>query len=354
MEGMDPIAITAKAPRNTKIPAPSTLEKKELVAKGMLARSDLAGVLQLIFHTGLLASFAGASLKLKSEGRWGQLALLQMPFAICHSFLFNGFHEMVHTTAFASQALNTGLAHVLGFVTFRGANWFWCFHWAHHRYTNDPAKDPELCGGSVDLDDPTRSLGAYFQFLSGYPFGFERAIGMARTALGAPHDPWVADKPEAMQQLVRREAIFYVLGYAAVAIAALLRPKRIGTPVALCWLLPHALGAGHLRMYQFAEHRACEMGEYTDTNPWICSRTTTTWWIYRTLAWQMPYHVEHHAFPNVPFHKLKVVHELVKEKYKVDGFSEPPTGCDPKGKDGYLHLHLATFRKIWRLAFACV
>eukprot|EP00971_Amphidinium_carterae_P002375 46898-Amphidinium_carterae.2 len=23
---------------------------------------------------------------------------------------------------------------------------FWCFHWAHHRYTNDPSKDRPACG----------------------------------------------------------------------------------------------------------------------------------------------------------------------------------------------------------------
>mmetsp|Transcript_35605 Transcript_35605/g.83240 ORF Transcript_35605/g.83240 Transcript_35605/m.83240 type:complete len:357 (-) Transcript_35605:93-1163(-) len=352
LKTMDPIASTTAAEEAKQIAAPKSLEKKELVTQGMLTRSDLAGALQLIFHTGLLASFATVTLKMKSEGRWGLLALIQVPYAITQSFLFNGFHEMVHNTAFATQALNTSLAHVLGFVTFRGANWFWCFHWAHHRYTNDPTKDPELSAGSLDLEDPTRSLGAYLSFLSGYPFGFERVLKMAKMACGAPLDPWVVDKPEGVQTLVRREAAVYFLGYVLVALAALFRPKRIGAPVALCWLLPHALGAGHLRMYQFAEHRACEMGRYTDTNPWICSRTTATWWVYRTLAWQMPYHVEHHAFPTVPFHKLQDVHELVKAKYAEEGVTEAPSGCDPTGKDGYLNLHIQTFRKMWRTAFA--
>lgn len=50
-----------------------------------------------------------------------------------------------------------------------------------------------------------------------------------------------------------------------------------------------------------------------DTNAWICARTTSTWWLYKKLAWYMPYHVEHHAWPNVPFHKLQAAHELVKD-----------------------------------------
>ena len=43
----------------------------------------------------------------------------------------------------------------------------------------------------------------------------------------------------------------------------------------------------HLRYYQTAEHRACKMGGFTNTNAWVVSRTTATWWFYSTLAWNM-------------------------------------------------------------------
>ena len=97
---------------------------------------------------------------------------------------------MVHNTAFETRFLNTCFAHLLGFECFRGAKWFWCFHWTHHRFTNDPSKDPELSGESVDLDDPTKSLSGYLQFISGYPFGFERVVRMARTVCYNEVDPW--------------------------------------------------------------------------------------------------------------------------------------------------------------------
>eukprot|EP01050_Picozoa_sp_SAG11_P020569 SAG11_NODE_3491_length_2415_cov_2.138601_1_plen_198_part_00 len=119
-----------------------------------------------------------------------------------------------------------------------------------------------------------------------------------------------------------------------LALMALARPETWGASLWYFWILPHMLGAGHLRYYQTAEHRgvthllhhrtyaaaaavshgcvligtaACRLGSFTDTSAWITSRTTTTWWLYAKLAWNMPYHSEHHAWPNVPFHVLPEV-----------------------------------------------
>jgi hypothetical protein len=49
----------------------------------------------------------------------------------CLSINFEGSHSAPHKTVF-----------FLGFMTFRGAKWYWYFHWAHHRFTNDPKLDP--------------------------------------------------------------------------------------------------------------------------------------------------------------------------------------------------------------------
>lgn len=350
MENMDPIDSKAEpvtVKDGGKIAPPAGLLPKDLRNEGLLERSDLEGLLQLLFHLGCLAACALAVHWCYGRGYWGLLLLAELPFGIAESLLFNGYHEMVHNTAFKTQALNTSLAQVLGFFIFRGAKWFWCFHWTHHRFTNDPAKDPELSGGSLDLDDPTRSPAAYAAFLSGYPFGLERVPKMLKLVLGQTAlDPWVVDKPESTQRHVRLEAGVYCVGYALLALASLAYPVTVGVKLVLFWLLPHCLGAGHLRMYQFAEHRACQMGAYTDTNAWVCARTTATWWFYRKLAWQMPYHVEHHAYPNVPFHKLEAAHKLVRAAYAKEGRASAPTGCNPDGQAGYAALHTEMFRRM--------
>ena len=80
-----------------------------------------------------------------------------------------------------------------------------------------------------------------------------------------------------------------------------------------CWLLPMLLGQPFLRLYLLAEHGLCphvaDMFENT--------RTTFTGQAVRWLAWNMPYHAEHHAYPNVPFHKLPELHALTRPHLKV-------------------------------------
>ena len=289
MEEMAPIdSKTAEGPSGGIAPPP--VSQRELRQLGLTKLSDAEAFAQLIFHLGCVAVCALVVMWAYERGHWGLLLLAYVPYGIIESFLFNGFHECVHNTAFETKALNTVFAHLLGFENFRGAKWFWCFHWSHHRFTNDPDKDPELSGESVDLDDPTKSLTGYLQFVSGYPFGFERVLRMARTVIYDEVDPWVAEKPVATQQFVRMESAAYLCGYALLAIAGLVWPRAVGLKLILLWLVPHCVGAGHLRLYQFAEHRACKMGRYTDTNAWICARTTSTWWLYRKLAWYMPFH----------------------------------------------------------------
>ena len=53
------------------------------------------------------------------------------------------------------------------------------------------------------------------------------------------------------------------------------------------------------------------------------TRTTHTNAIVRFLAWNMPYHVEHHVFPQVPFYLLPDFHRLIREKilHSSDGYA---------------------------------
>jgi len=46
------------------------------------------------------------------------------------------------------------------------------------------------------------------------------------------------------------------------------------------------------------------------------TRTTFTTRFMRVLAWNMPYHAEHHAYPIVPFHKLPAFHAIAQGHLK--------------------------------------
>lgn len=303
--------------------------------------SDTEGLKQLLFHLSFVLAGAFMVARARKGESWLLLALAEVFLGFIASFYFTGFHEMIHNTAFKARWLNKSLGHCVGFIVFRGANWYWYFHWNHHRFTNDPLRDPELSGSTVDRSDPTLTegiaskLSAYAVFLSGYPFGFERLPGMVRYAAGGNKDlPEIWVDTEDKRKHVQSEYAAFVLGYATLACMALLRPSTWGANLWYYWILPHMLGAGHLRYYQTAEHRACRLGSYTDTSAWITARTTTTWWVYARLAWNMPYHSEHHAWPNVPFHVLPEVYERIKV---LD--TRPVSDCNPTGEHGFLYIH---------------
>jgi fatty acid desaturase len=307
--------------------------------------SDIEGFKQLCFHIGcasISASMIARGLHTDGVAGWIQFFIGELMLALCASFYFAAFHEMIHGSAFASKALADCMSHALGFATFRGSNWYYFFHWHHHRFTNDPERDPELSGETIDRADPTGpgALKAMALFLSGYPFGFERIPNMLSHAIGSPPpESWIdSDYKKAK---VRVEYSFYCIGYLVLALAALERPSSVGHGLWYYWILPHMLGAGHLRYYQTAEHRGCQQGSFTDTNAWVVSRTTLSWWLYTKLAWNMPYHQEHHAWPNVPFYLLPELHRRV-----VASGARPISGCNPDGDFGYLWIQ----RVQWRAA----
>ena len=79
------------------------------------------------------------------------------------------------------------------------------------------------------------------------------------------------------------------------------------------WVLPVILGQPFLRAYLLAEHTGLPFVE----DFWENTRTTLTGLPVRFLAWNMPFHAEHHANPAVPFHALPELHRREREKLKV-------------------------------------
>ena len=104
--------------------------------------------------------------------------------------------------------------------------------------------------------------------------------------------------------------------YASIAIASVLWGSSL---LLWVWIVPALLGQPFLRLFLLAEHTACPHVENMFEN----TRTTFTTGLVRLIAWNMPFHAEHHALPTVPFHKLPVLHEAVREHLKVtaDGYA---------------------------------
>lgn len=250
-------------------------------------KSNGPGLCRLAAHLGL-ALLGGCWIALGWPLWWAIL----LPHGIVLTFLFTLEHEATHQTPFANKGLNEWIGRFVGLVIFLPFTWFRYFHLAHHKHTNIPGKDPEL--GGLKPDTPGRMA----LYITGYGYWRGVATVLWRGAFGDPTEPWL---PRSALPRVRLEMRLMILIY-AVAFGL------VGSTLLWLWLLPLLLGQPFLRLYLMAEHGRCpQVADMFDN-----TRTTFTNRLVRLLAWNMPYHTEHHTFPAVPFHQLPALHHLMR------------------------------------------
>jgi fatty acid desaturase len=246
--------------------------------------SDLPGLIRLASHLGLLL-LTGTAVLL-AEGSW------RLPLQAVHGvilvFLFTALHECIHRTAFRTVWINDAVAAFAGFTYFQPATGFRYFHFAHHRYTQDPQRDPELA-----LAKP-RTRAEYFWLLTGWHFWIGQARLLITNAIGHSLPGYI---PPRAHGKVIREARIHLALYTAILLAS----TATGSTLALTlWLVPAILGQPAMRAYLLAEHTGCPLVPDMLAN----SRTTFAHRATRWLAWEMPWHTAHHAAPTIPFHRL--------------------------------------------------
>lgn len=251
--------------------------------------SDRAGLGHLALHLGLIV-LLGAAIGLRVPF-W---PVLLLPQGVLLVFLFTLAHECTHRTPFATPWLNEGVGHVAGLVLLLPFAWFRYFHMAHHKYTHDPARDPELAR------PPPASWRAWVWHVSGIPYWQAQIALLLRLAWGRETAPYLP--PRALPRL-RRAAGLMLLAYAAVLCSLLVSPLLLWL-----WIVPVVLGQPVLRLYLLAEHGDCPHV----SDMFLNTRTTFTTRIVRFLAWNMPFHAEHHTLPQVPFYRLPQVHALMR------------------------------------------
>ena len=256
-------------------------------------RATAPGLLHLAGHLGAILA-TGTLIVLQPPLWW-----LALPVhGILIVFLFTLQHECTHRTPFASDRLCDAAGHAIGVVILNPFLWFRPFHLAHHRYTNRPG-DPELDGPALE----TRAQ--WLWHVSGIPYWRAQIALLIRLACGRETPSWL---PAAMRGRAEREARV-LLAIHAVALLTL-----TWSPLVLwLWIVPCLLGQPALRLYLLAEHGDCPKVADVLEN----TRTTFTTRAVRALAWNMPYHAEHHLAPQVPFHRLPALHALIRDRLCV-------------------------------------
>ena len=256
-------------------------------------KADTPAICHLLVYTALIAVLVYA-VATSSPGWW--LALF--PLGILLAFLFNLAHECTHKTAFKTAWLNESVGYLTGLILFQPFNWFRYFHLAHHRYVNDPARDPELVGHPK----PDTKV-ALFVFLSCVLYWRSKVQLLWAHAFGAIEDNYV---PVGVHARLRLEARTLLLLYSCLLVVAMFWVPMLFW----VWLLPLLLGFPCLRLYHLAEHGLCPPA----ASKLINTRTVVTNQVVRFVTWNMPFHIEHHLYPGVPFHRLPELHMVLQNQ----------------------------------------
>ena len=262
-------------------------------------RSDFRGAAQSLGHYGVIV-LTGALIWMVSSTRgvlWALPLMVVQGYVV--AFLFMAVHETAHKTAFRSRNLNLVVGYLSAFLIGLPYEYYTLFHWDHHRYTQDPDKDPELIVG-VKPASGTQLAIAYSGVLQ---VAGRLRLMLGHAVTGEVTVPWI---PENKRAVIVREARVYVALYALLLAISLWCSSAL---LLWVWVVPLIVGQFFLRPYLYAEHTGCERTRSAFQN----TRTTYTGAVVKWFAWNMPYHVEHHAYPTIPFHALPKLNEIVDD-----------------------------------------
>ena len=175
---------------------PDTTARPKPLTPAMLrelsARSDLLGAVRAVTHYGAIV-VVGALIWLVYS-RYGliwalPLIALQGYFV---AFLFMIVHETAHKTAFRTRAINLVIGHLSAFAIVLPYEYYCLFHWDHHRYTQDPERDPELIVGPKPKSDTQLAI-AYSGLLQ---FAVRVRLMLKHAFTGKVTAPWVPENKD--------------------------------------------------------------------------------------------------------------------------------------------------------------
>jgi fatty acid desaturase len=268
------------------------------VLKSLSTRSDLRGLVQLgsqLVAIGLCI----ALMEMLAPRLW-----VVLPFAalgILLNCLYAGQHEMSHRTAFRSRWLNDWVGAAIGFLSIYPSRWDRYFHFAHHRHTQDPARDPELLGRGPYT--PT----SYALYVIGITYWYGRARSTLRIAAGRLPAYSTSYLTPPQRREVILEARWHVVGYAAIlAVSVALHSWA----AVVFWLAPMLLFKWVHNLQNTGEHTCLTHEQDTLRN----TRTLRGPWLVRWLVWNMSYHTAHHTFPGIPFFALPELNREIQTR----------------------------------------
>ena len=268
--------------------------------KELMARSNRPAVSDTAIWFGLILSLG--ALGISTWGTWWAVPVFAVYGTLYGGSSDSRWHESGHGTAFKTRWMADALYQVASFMVLRRPT---VWRWSHSRHPTDTiivGRDPEI----VQPRPPSfLELGLNIFALKG---GIKELAGVVRNAFGGLGAEETTFIPEMERPKVYREARIWLAIYAAVILLALV--MRSFLPLMLVGL-PSFYGAWFYLFTGLTQH----VGLAEDVlDHRLNSRTVLMNPALRFLYWNMNYHVEHHMFPMVPYHKLPELHAEIRKE----------------------------------------
>ena len=285
---------------STVVVRPSTIVRRIIGSSrlpGFLERRDGPGLAFTAAHAAL-AIATGWMLWRVLGTAWAAPATVVHGIVIVH--LFAPFHESTHYTAFRTRWLNTAAGWITGLVLMLPPAVFRYEHTAHHKYTQDAGRDPQM----IPMGE---HRWGFWYYASAIPY-FQGVLSvLLRHPFGRLGPSERRNVPPALHRAVQRQSWVFWGVYLLLAAVSVHFESWLAVQL---WLLPRLAGEPFMRIVRMSEHVGCarvpDMLENT--------RTVFTALPLRLLAWNMAYHTAHHALPQAPFFRLPALDAVLRDR----------------------------------------
>ncbi|HKR42716.1 MAG TPA: fatty acid desaturase [Paraburkholderia sp.] len=267
-----------------------------------IALTYFGGFMALVLATGALAWLSLGTL-------WCIPAFLL--YGTIYAFAEAMEHELRHRTPFRSEWLNESVHWVICFMTWREQIYSRWSHAQHHTYTHLTATVP------ADVEIAVKRPPNYFKLATDFlrvSHGIHHLGNIVLHSLGIVSRSAKAVVPVVEYRAMRRNSRVMLVLYAVVGVWAFAAHSWL--PVVFL-LLPRSYGAWLHELLAITQHTGLRENELDHR---FSTRTLRLNPVLQFLYWNMNYHVEHHMFPNVPFHALPKLRKAIE--------ADLPPACD--------------------------
>lgn len=217
-------------------------------------------------------------------------------------FLFSVVHDSSHNAVSRNKLLNEVLGRIglVYFAPLAPMDVARYIHMSHHRYTNDPLRDPDAYSHKLDWLFPLRWLNFDWYYTKWF---FQQGGDFARRKYGA---------------LALYAA--FILGSCAAIIAL-----GYGVELLMLWFLPTRISSFlFVYVFSYLTHQPFETtgqeNEYKATALRLGSE-----WFWGPVMTNHNYHLIHHLYPNAPFYTYRRIFALKRDEILAREPLMPPT-----------------------------